>query len=71
MFNNTKAFYVIQSSTMARAEGLKANVWYDLQGWRGSGLIDEALQPLPVFLAYQFKIKMLMGMSYAGKINGA
>lgn len=69
-FQKTKDYYVVQASTMAVAEGLRSNVWYDLRGWRGSGLIDKARQPLPAFQAYQFNIKMLAGMGYWGKVEG-
>lgn len=69
IFNKTKASYIIQSNLMAIAEGLRANIWYSLTGWRGSGMIDAAGQPLPVYQAYQFNIKILTGMEYSGKIN--
>jgi hypothetical protein len=36
----TKANYVPQSYAAAIAEGLVANIWYDLGGWNGSGLIN-------------------------------
>jgi hypothetical protein len=68
--HKTKDYYVVQSSTMALAEGLTANIWYDLQGWRGSELIDESRQPLPVYQAYLFNIKMLAGMAYGGRVSG-
>jgi hypothetical protein len=69
-FAKTKAYYLVQSSTMALAEGLKANIWYDLRGWRGSGLIDENRQTLPAFQAYQFNILMLNEMAYWGRVTG-
>lgn len=69
IFQKTKAYYAVESSTMALAEGLKANIWYDLRGWRGSGLIDSTRQTLPAFQAYQFNTILLSKMSYGGKIS--
>jgi hypothetical protein len=70
VFNNTKANYAVIASTMALAEGLRANIWYDLQGWRGSGLIDDTGQPLPVYRAYQFNIETLKNIAYWGRLSG-
>ena len=68
-FNLTKAYYVVQSSVMAMAEGLRANIWYDLQGWRGTAMIDVNRQPLPAYLAYQFNNEMLAGVTYWGRVS--
>jgi hypothetical protein len=61
-FNLTKANYLAQSFTVAKGEGLRANIWYHFQeGWRFSGLVDGALQPLPALNAYRFITQMLDG----------
>jgi hypothetical protein len=53
-FLTTKASYLIQSYVAARSMGLTANIWYDLRGWRGSGLVDPELHPNLAMEAYQF-----------------
>jgi hypothetical protein len=58
-FQDTKASYLVQSYVAARVEGLTANIWYDLRGWRGSGLLDAQMQPLEAFEALRFQSEML------------
>ena len=58
-FTDTKANYIAQSNAAAHAEGLRVNMWYSLTGWRGSGLVDEELEPLPAYQAYQFSATQL------------
>jgi hypothetical protein len=60
-FANSKAYYVTQSTAAALAEGLSANVWYSLTGWRGSGLVDVNAQPNRAFEAFQFAAQELEG----------
>ena len=69
IFNKTKAYYVIQNNSMARAEGLSANIWYYLRGWRGSGLIDVEQQPLPAYQAYLFNVTILSDTVFVGKVS--
>jgi hypothetical protein len=69
IFNLTKAYYIVQSTTMALSEGLQGNIWYDLRGWRGSALVDQNRQPLIAYQAYQYAIQMLDGMAAWGKID--
>ena len=38
-FEQTKAYYVAQVYAAAIAEGLRANIWYSVSGWRNSGLL--------------------------------
>lgn len=58
-FANTKAYYIAQANAAASAEGLRANIWYSLTGWRGSGLVDGQLEPQRAYTAYQFVVKQL------------
>jgi hypothetical protein len=58
-YATTKAYYLAQASAEARAEGLQANIWYSLTGWRGSGLVNASLQPEPAYPAFQFSVAML------------
>jgi hypothetical protein len=49
-FETTKAYYVAQVYAAALAQGLRANIWYNvLGGWNNSGLINH-----PAYTAYQF-----------------
>jgi hypothetical protein len=58
----TKAYYVTQSAASAAAEGLAANIWYSLVGWRNSGLIDAQREPEPAYYAFLFAAKKLNGV---------
>lgn len=64
----TKAYYLIQSYADALANNLKANIWYSLRGWRGSGLIrnDEIT---PAYYAYQFAVEKLEGVAFIRMIR--
>lgn len=44
-FQLTKASYLAQANAAAVAEGLAVSMWYNLEGWRGSGLMSDAMQP--------------------------
>jgi hypothetical protein len=68
-FHLTKAYYVAQVNASALAEGLKANLWYSLFGWRGSALVDGTLNPHPAFEAFQFSAAQLNGSSYSKPIT--
>lgn len=67
-FANTKAYYVAQANAAAMAEGLQANLWYSLTGWRGSGLVDQNQAPLPAYEAYKFAASLLNEAIYKGEI---
>jgi len=56
-FQLSKASYAIQANANALKEGLKANVWYSLTGWRVTGLVDKEMIPYPVYDAYAFHIE--------------
>jgi hypothetical protein len=58
-FTNTKAYYAAQSLATAKAEGLVANIWYSLTGWRASGLVKTSLRPEPAYDAFLFGADML------------
>ena len=60
-FNNTKSYYLAQVYTAALFEKFQANLWFSLQGWRASGLVDNALNPYPVYDAFQFGAGQLFG----------
>lgn len=68
-FELTKAYYLAQAFAAARAEGLRANMWYSLDGWRGSQLVDENQQPNLAYRAYSFSAELLNEAAYAGEIS--
>lgn len=68
-FENTKAYFVAQLYAAAMAEGLKANIWYHLLGWRGSGLLDANLNPLPAYYAYATAVQRLSEASYNREVT--
>jgi len=53
-FETTKAYYVAQDYAAAIAQGLRANIWYSVLGWRNSGLLNADLSPRPAYTAFQF-----------------
>lgn len=65
----TKANYIAQSYAAAMAEGLRANIWYSLTGWRNSGLVYDDMSPRPAYTAYQFAAQRLGGAAYLGPID--
>ncbi len=67
-FNQTKAYYLAQAYAAARAEDLKANIWYSLLGWRASQLANQSLQPAPAYRAYQFSASRLQHAAYLGEV---
>ena len=53
-YETTKAYYVAQVYAAAIQQGLRANVWYSVLGWRNSGLLNADLTPRPAYNAYAF-----------------
>lgn len=62
-FTDTKAAYVVQSYITSLIQGLRAAIWYTLSGWRGSGLLDEKLQPNMAYATYRFAAQQLQGIT--------
>jgi hypothetical protein len=58
-FARTKVNYMAEANAAGQAEGVHANIWYSLTGWRASGLVDRYWQPLPAFQAYQTSVQRL------------
>jgi hypothetical protein len=54
-FENTKANYLAESFALTLAEGIRTNIWYAVTStWRGSNLLDDNLNPLPAYYAFDF-----------------
>ena len=58
-----------QAYAAAISEQLSANIWYSLNGWRASELIDESGQPLPAFQAMSASASLLRDMDYSGLVD--
>lgn len=52
-FETTKVNYVPQTYALAKAEGLAANLWYSLEGWIGTNLLDASGQPTAAYNAFK------------------
>jgi len=68
-FELTKAYYVPQAYAAAIAADLRANVWFNLAGWRNSGLIYHNKTGRPAFYAYKFAREELRDAAYVGRIT--
>ncbi len=68
-FNMTKAFYVALSNAAALQEGFLGNVWFNLTGWRGTGLIDANGNALPAMSAMRYSSVQLNGASFIRTIQ--
>jgi len=60
-FNDTKAAYAVQSYLTSLAQGLRAAIWFTLTGWRGSGLVDDSMQPNATYAAYRYAAQQFQG----------
>lgn len=65
-----KAAHIAQSFVAAAAAGLRANIWYNLTGWRGSGLVDANMAPVPAYQAYQFVASSLSQAAFRQAVEG-
>ena len=68
-FELTKAYYAAQIYPTAIAEGLRANIWYSIKGWRSSGLVTSEMYTLPVYDAYMFSAEQLAGVQLVGSLD--
>jgi hypothetical protein len=66
---NTKVYYLAQNFAAAIAQGIRANIWYSVYGWRNSALLDGYNTPLPAYYAFKFVTNELSDVAYAGVIN--
>lgn len=63
-FDQAKGNYAAQSYAAALAEGLRANIWYSITGWRGSGLVKSNQRPTLASTAYAFSLHILDQAAY-------
>ncbi len=67
---STVSAYIVQGMAEGKADGLTAMIWFSVAGWRGSGLLDSSLNPLPPYSAYQVARSMLGEATYVGPVTG-
>jgi hypothetical protein len=65
----TKVNYIVQSYSVAVAEGWKANIWYSAFGVRCSGLMNSDLSPNAGYYAYQFTQQKLGKAQFVRQIS--
>jgi hypothetical protein len=70
-FEATKAYYLVQTDAAAIAEGLRANIWYSVFGWRNSELLNADQSLTPAYTALQFARSELRDATYSGAITAA
>jgi hypothetical protein len=51
-FEKTKAYYVSKVYAIGQSLGLRASIWYNVFGWRNSGLLYGDRSPRPAYTAY-------------------
>ena len=60
---DTKSSYLVQAYVTALSSqstfNIRANIWFDVFGWRNSGLLNGDLSPKPAYHAYSFAYKKL------------
>ncbi len=69
-FETSKAYYVAQAYSAAIAQGLRANIWYSLLGWRNSALLSSDLSPRLAYTAFQFSRNELQDAVLLREITG-
>ncbi len=68
-FETTKAYYLAQVYAASIAHGLRANIWFNVFGWRNSGLLNLDFSPRPAYTAFQFARSELRDASFTRDIN--
>jgi hypothetical protein len=68
-FDLTKAYYLAQANAAALANGVDANIWYSLNGWRGSGLVDGSSKTNSAYEADQFSATELKDAAFVGEVS--
>ncbi len=68
-FQLTKAAYVTQSLISAMSLGLDANIWHNLTGWRGSGLLTKEHNAELAYDAFQTANQELNNAVYIGEVK--
>jgi hypothetical protein len=67
-FETTKANYVVHAYALAASQNFEANLWYNMLGWRGSGLLDSNLVPRDAYRSFKFAAEKIGGATFSAKI---
>jgi hypothetical protein len=67
-FETAKANYVVHAYALAASQNLEANLWYNMLGWRGSGLLDRNLVPRDAYRSFKFAAEKIGGATFSAKI---
>jgi hypothetical protein len=68
-FEQAKANYVAQGYASAIAEGLRANIWYNVFGWRNSALLNYNLTERPAYIAFVTARNILLNAQFSREIT--
>jgi hypothetical protein len=68
-FEQTKAYYLAQAYASSLGEGLQANIWYRVLGWRNSALLNPDRSPRPAYQAFATSAKILRDARPSREIN--
>ncbi len=68
-FMETKAQYAAEVGFAALSQNLAGNIWYSLNGWRGSALIDKVTGPNLAYQAYAFSSSFLQNASFVRMVT--
>jgi hypothetical protein len=68
-FETVKASYVVQAYALAASQNFEANIWYNMLGWRGSGLLDRNLVPRAAYRTFKFAAEKIGGATFTKNIG--
>jgi hypothetical protein len=67
----TLAVYIAQLYATGKADGISAMVWYNVLGWRASGILNSDLSPRMSYNAFKTSQAELSGAIYLGSTSPA
>ena len=68
-FELSKAHYVVKTYAINNSLGLRASIWYQVFGWRNSGLLYGDLSGRPAYAAYAVTENAVGGAEFQQKIE--
>lgn len=68
-FQLTKASYLARANAAAVAESLTVSMWYNLEGWRGSGLVSDDMQPTVALNAFLASATWLKDVAFLQEVT--
>ncbi len=67
---STVGAYIVEAMAEGKADGMAAMIWFSAAGWRGSGLLDSKLNPLPPYFAFAVARSMLGKATFVQAATG-